>query len=258
MLLLRLDKIEYIDDICKNGRIYMRLLRKFKEAMYPSNHELISDKNEGVGTDQIQYYLNANLDSDNITNAKWEYIGTGKDFYYSSVYPCVFCMIGIHPKSLYECSKNEFHWLLTWSTINGMLNSRCVNDCSILMIWNFEEIVSKWVDEINRRKIKGMYGFVAYDNHSFVPNSKIHTEQNALESCFHKDIYYKEQSEFRFAVSARDDKDISDIEIGALAQESYRVMPIKPGKDLHIKIIDNKITDKNQEKHVYIYCARWV
>jgi len=232
-LLLRVDSKERIESICLEGHIFMRMVNKYHTKANENPNESISDFYDGKGSKNIHRHLL--LDINNDGNVKSYFIGTGKDSF-TRANQCIFSMIGVRPRSLKKIRDNEYRWTLPWSVIEGLLGERKACECAILIIWDTSIFVERWKAEIEKRGLSAMWGFVEYDDLDFKPKHDTNTQMYALECCFHKEMKFARQQEYRFAACANESEDIKDLRLGELDKNTYQACLIDKGKDLVIKI----------------------
>ena len=263
ILLLRIDTKDRIENLCRYGHIYMSSPKKYHEKSLDFSTELISDTSDGKGSENVRMYLQLDKkDYERIGLAedegKLHYIGTGKNAY-TNANQCIFCMVGVHRRNLIETNEKEYIWSLSWSAIQGLVgDKRKHEDCGIFVTWGVEEFVEKWLAEIRKRDFNARWGFVTYDDHKYIPESQSSsTIEYALEACFHKDVIYAEQREFRFAACNSTNSDIEDLKVGELSVESYNLLGIQEGCNLQLMIKREK-SAKTSDKFVNTYYAGWI
>ncbi len=236
--LFKITKKKIIEDIVNSGHIYMPAVSYFRKQVIKNPSSLIWDINEASESRKNYCYVRRKGDNEWMpifNNDPDTHLAVGAN-------QCIFCTYSINWR-LEMISEKTYSHIIPWNVIKEIVGDNSIEDYAILLFEFPFKTLEKFNQKLKENNYIGAWGYIGYDNHNFIPNEEQNANEYALEVCFHKDVKFSGQNEFRFVALNSKDEAIKNLYLGKLDDDEYNIIDIVEQRDLEITVtsyIDNE------------------
>lgn len=234
LILFKITKKDYINDIVNNGHFYFTLAHYFRSKACENPNSYIYDIDECSQTRKISMYIKHRSDDqyELLFDSRQGHIAINNN-------QCLFCTYSVQKnvnREVWNEGKGCYECVISSEIIGELCNNENIEDYGLLIF----EFPYKTLEKINNKladqKIIGARGHVVYDDHDFIPEFEQDYIKNSIEVCFHKRKRFKSQNEFRIVAINKENKNLESVYIGSLEEDEYTMHSLQKNKDLLIEI----------------------
>lgn len=193
---LKVTKTEYINDLTKNGNLYLTLAEEFRNQRRYGGKKHDSEE----GCTSTQYQILVDIGNNNFRNPN-----TLLDFSNSRVKgnECIYCL-----KIIYKDEINKKGVFIPNKFFGDLIENDDWSGYSLLLIKNPVVFLDCIENAAKLHDYTYRFNSVQYDNHSFRCLSPLFSDDTAIETYFHKSETFAEQTEFRILLQNTKHEDL--------------------------------------------------
>lgn len=182
---LKVTRTEYINDLTKYGNLYLSLAAEFRNRKRYGGKKYDSEE----GHLSTQYKLLVDLGNNNFSNPN-----TVLDMSHGKIKgnECIYCL-----KTIYRDEIEDDEIVIPYNFLSDLIENDDWSQYSLLLIKNPVGFLDCIQQTAKSQDYTYCFKPVLYDNHSFLCLYSLFSDENAVETYFHKRKEFAEQSEYR-------------------------------------------------------------
>lgn len=202
MVLVKVAKAEYIDDLVNNGNLYLSLASSFRDTDHYGYDKV--DTREGLVSMYDQICI-CSYEKIIPIDRVLEVVSNGNDCIHSFKY--IDTNQGHH--YIYDATGKRTKLILgDYAFFHGLIGEESLSKYKILIIKNVPDFLNRVEKAIRNLRLNAVLGKIAYDDHYFRSKYSLFSDEYAWETYFHKDRRFYTQSEYRILVQNTEKKDL--------------------------------------------------